>query len=158
MTPIVIYVHYNGEWKENEGSYEWFANNRDIIPMFLKDSSIKFDKFMKKLYERIGMEKNGIELKLSSLPFSCMKKVSLITLQDDECLTCFLFDTSLIYVEVIKKNRRDTSVYIEENICHVAYAPGWNCANIRCGILDNPILNTTISAPTPQCPKSPLAL
>ena len=71
-----------------------------------------------------------------------MKKVSSITLQDDECLTYFLFDagkpnhTSLIYVEVIKKNRCDTGVYIEENICDMASAPGWDGANIGCGIVD----------------------
>ena len=61
MIPIVIYVHYDGEWKENEGSYKWFANNRDIIPIFMKNSSIKFEEFVKKFYERVGMDKSGTE-------------------------------------------------------------------------------------------------
>ena len=51
--------------KENERSYKQCSNNRDIIRMFLKDFSIKFEKFMKKLYERVGMDKNGTEMKLS---------------------------------------------------------------------------------------------
>ena len=162
MSPRIIYIHYDEEWKENEGSYEWFANNRDIIPMFLQDSSIKFDEFMKKLYERVGVDKNDTELKLSYLPYSRTKKVLPVTLQDDECLTCFLFEAgkpnhmSLIYVEVLKNNRCDMGVYIEENVCDAASAPGWDGANIRCDIVGTPMLDTTASAPTPQ--KSPLAL
>ena len=110
------------------------------------------------------MDKNGTELKLSYLPYSHMKKVSSVTLQNDECLTYFLFDAgksnykSLIYVEFIKKNRCDTGVYIDENVCDAASAPDWDGENIGCGIVDTSILNTIVSTPTPQCPKSPLAL
>ena len=46
---------------------------------------------------------------------------------------------SLVYVEVIKKNRYDTGVYIEQNVCDAAFVPGWDNANIGCGIVDTPI-------------------
>ena len=57
MAHVIIYVYYNGEWKENEGSYEWSAKNQEVIPMFVKDFSINFEEFMKKLYKKVGMDK-----------------------------------------------------------------------------------------------------
>ena len=74
MAPKVIYVQYDGEEEENKGQYEWFAKNREVISMFIKDSNIKFEEYVKKLYERVGIDQNGQELKQSYLLILARRK------------------------------------------------------------------------------------
>ena len=137
--------------------------NQEVISMFVKDSDIKFEEFMKKLYERVGVDKNDVELKLSYLLYFHLKKVSLVTLRDDDCPAYFLFDLrkpdhmSVVYVELIKKDGCNTGVYTEENICSATSTLAYDSANNGCDIMDTPILDIMTSAPTPQCPWSPLA-
>lgn len=78
------------------------------------------------------MNQDDIELKPSYLPYSHLKKLSPVILRNDECLTCFLFDSekpnhlSIVYVELVKKNECDKCVYIEKNIGDAISSTGDN--------------------------------
>ena len=61
--------------------------NKDTITMALKCCSISFSSFMKKLYERLGMNQKEIELKISYLPCITCDKFSPFTLRGDESLS-----------------------------------------------------------------------
>ena len=58
--------------------------------MALKDCSISFTGFIEKLYKRLGMGQNDIELKVSYLPCIACDKLLSITLRGDECLVIFM--------------------------------------------------------------------
>ena len=61
----------------------------------------------------------------------------------------------ILYVELIKNDRCDKGVYIEEDICNMAYAPSHYSENIIHDIVDTSILDIMTSTPVPQCPQSP---
>ena len=110
MTRIVIYVQYDGEWKDEQGSYKWLPKNKEVISIIIDDSSTTFEMLLEELYKRIGANQNDIELKISYLPVTLGENMSPLVLRRDECLAAYLLDFGennrriALHVELIKRD------------------------------------------------------
>ena len=176
MTRIVIYVQYDGEWKDEQGSYKWLPKNKEVISIIIDDSSTTFEMLLEELYKRIGANQNDIELKISYLPITLGENMPPLVLRRDECLAAYLLDCgennrrTALHVELIKRdigeneiesctkeieqplvdNYFDREFYFEEDVCDIASAPNESGVNLGCESVDHLTKSTTGSSPTPN--------
>ena len=129
---------------------------------------------LEKLYKKIGVNQNDIELKISYLPITAGENMPPLILRGDECLAAYLLDCGeknrrfALHVELIKRedicdievegsmkeNEQnlvdeyfDREFYFENNICD---APGENGVDLGCEPMDLHNKRTTSSSPTPN--------
>uniref|UniRef100_A0A803QCD7 Transposase MuDR plant domain-containing protein n=1 Tax=Cannabis sativa TaxID=3483 RepID=A0A803QCD7_CANSA len=176
MTRIVIYVQYNGEWKDEHGSYKWSPKNKEGISIIVDDSSTTFEMLLDKLYKKIGANQNDIELKISYLSVTLGENMTPLILRGDECLAAYLLGCgenncrTALPVELIKKDRGEKDIesctkeieqplvdnyidrefYFEENVCDIASTPRESGVNLDCEFSDHLNKSTTGSFPTPN--------
>ncbi|XP_062104331.1 uncharacterized protein LOC133815514 [Humulus lupulus] len=132
---------------------------------------------LEKLYKKIGVNQNDIELKISYLPIIAGENMPPLILRGDECLAAYLLDCGenncrvALRVELIKRedicdmevernmkeNEQslvddyfDREFYFENNICEAASAPGESGVNLGCEPVDLLNKRTTSSSPTPN--------
>lgn len=89
-----------------------YINGFEVESIFVLDSNMKYEEFMKKLWKKFGMDKNNMELKVSYVP-NREWIFPLVTMRSDECFTFYLYECwkqpyrILLCVELINKDGGD---------------------------------------------------